>query len=105
MDGRAPLVVMDVLRSGVQQSLVGNAVLLHCMDEPRGPETPGGRSRAEVRKASRIPRFGFRGATGPDLQVNTKFLLPVLKTWRLPSFCRLWLIPSEKRGVTRNLGG
>lgn len=74
-------------------------------DQPRGPETPRRTGRAEAGKDSRIPRFGFRGAEGLNHQVNTKFLLPILRTWRLSSSCCLWLISSEKRGATRNLGG
>lgn len=85
-------------------SLAGNAVLLCRTGQPRGPEAPRGRGRAEVGQDSRIPRFGFRRAGGPNLQVSTKFLLPILSAWRLPSSCCLWLISSEK-GSDKKLGG
>lgn len=79
------LCLVDVLRPSAQLSLAGKAILLYRSDQPLEPGTPRGMGRAEVKKDSRIPRFGFRGAEGPNLQVYAKFLLQILRTWSLPS--------------------
>ena len=62
-----------------------------------------GQGRAQDRQ--RGSQIWLQGAKDPNPQVDTKFLLQTLRTWGLSRPCCLWLISSENRGVTRNLGG